>query len=94
MCNDFITLYESGIMLAELADIDRARATPSSKQNIKTGERLGPGGLRGLQIRREASKMSLVGSTPIRSRHLFNPQEKQTHEEETLISMGCHGITA
>jgi hypothetical protein len=34
-------------------------------------ECLSPGGLRGLQIRREASEMSLVGSTPIRSRHIF-----------------------
>ena len=33
-------------------------------------ERLSPGGLRGLQIRRGALEMSLVGSTPMRSRQL------------------------
>ncbi len=37
----------------------------------RAGGRLGPGGLRGLQIRREACVMSSVGSTPIRSRHVW-----------------------
>src|SRR4030042_5420732 len=67
--NNFIALYESGIMLAEL-DSKREHMLFQAVDEIRIGERLGPGGLRGLQIRREASKMSLVGSTPIRSRHL------------------------
>ena len=65
--NDFITFYESGIMLAELSD-KRRYILLQAEVEIQIGERLGPGGLRGLQIRREASEMSLVGSTPIRSR--------------------------
>jgi len=34
-------------------------------------ERMSPGGLRGLQIRRGALEVSLVGSTPMRSRHFW-----------------------
>jgi hypothetical protein len=36
--------------------------------NVSPWERLSPGGLRGLQIRRGALIVSQVGSTPIRSR--------------------------
>ena len=37
----------------------------------RVGERMSPGGLRGLQIRRGALVVSSVGSTPMRSRHYF-----------------------
>jgi len=70
-------------MLLQLAD--KKTHTAITADEILTGERLGPGGLRGLQIRREASKMSLVGSTPIRSRHHFNIQRKQACEEKTIV---------
>ncbi len=40
---------------------------------LRVRERIGPGGLRGLQIRRGTLEVSLVGSTPIRSRQKYVP---------------------
>jgi len=53
------------IRLALIALIESIKYT-----RPRVRERLSPGGLRGLQIRRGAFEMSSVGSTPIRSRQL------------------------
>ena len=57
------------LVLYYLSWLDEKRQpVPQPAVEVRTRERLGPGGLRGLQIRREALGVSSVGSTPIRSR--------------------------
>ena len=84
---NLVSCYQASLIKEE------RQVLPWVTLEIQIRERLGPGGLRGLQIRREALRVSSVGSTPIRSRQNLERTNRgrcSIIQSELLAQTGVH----